>query len=199
MVPWAKVVTNPLGLAGFALFLVFGFLGQVKQNSERRWVSRVAVGLAVVALFSGVGLAYLQVSKSGSPSSVQSVAKADATQQQNGSVNQTGGGAGSNNVQRVQGNVTIIQNQAASMPSAVPTARRAESAPRPWVAVEGLDASTPLTFDPRGSASAQVRFLLRDNGDAPAAEVDVRGSLFAISLLSLSRKEIKDTEVAFCD
>lgn len=108
-------------------------------------------------------------------------------------------GTGGNNVQGVQGNVTIVQNFGASKPAAGPPTSPAGSAPRPWVAIEGLDASKPLTFEPGGSASAQVQFSLRNNGDAPAADVDVRGSLFAISLMGLTREQMKDTEAAYCD
>ena len=50
MAPWTKVVTNPLGLAGFALFLVFGYLAKIKRNDERRWLSPVAFAIAAVAL-----------------------------------------------------------------------------------------------------------------------------------------------------
>jgi hypothetical protein len=60
MVEWTKVVTNPLGLAGFALFLVFGILAKVKRNDERRWLSPAAVGIAAIALIGGLLLAYAQ-------------------------------------------------------------------------------------------------------------------------------------------
>jgi hypothetical protein len=48
---WAKVVTNPFGLAGFALLLVFWLVGKQYPNSAARWVSLV---LAAVALVGGV-------------------------------------------------------------------------------------------------------------------------------------------------
>ena len=41
MSEWIKAVTHPLGLAGFALFLVFGALGKIKSKDERRWLARL--------------------------------------------------------------------------------------------------------------------------------------------------------------
>src|ERR1035438_3523178 len=61
MTPWTKVVTDPLGLTGFALFLVFGYLAKVKRNDERRWLSPVAFAIATVALIGGLVVAYVKV------------------------------------------------------------------------------------------------------------------------------------------
>jgi hypothetical protein len=60
MPDWINVVTHPLGLTGFALFLVFGYLVKVKRDDERRWLSPAAVGLAAVALAGDLILAYVQ-------------------------------------------------------------------------------------------------------------------------------------------
>ena len=60
MQDWAKVVVQPLGLAGFALFLVFGVLARVKRNDQRRWLSSVAVAMAFVALIGGLALSWLK-------------------------------------------------------------------------------------------------------------------------------------------
>jgi hypothetical protein len=68
MSEWTKVVTSPLGLAGFALFLVFGYLAKVKRSDERRWLAPVAVFVAVAALVGGLVLAYVQVPKPVPPS-----------------------------------------------------------------------------------------------------------------------------------
>jgi hypothetical protein len=43
-----------------------------------------------------------------------------------------------------------------------------------------------------------VQFLLRNNGDAPAVDVDVRGKLFAIDFPSSTRQQWKDAETALC-
>jgi hypothetical protein len=55
---FTKVVTQPLGLAGFALFLIFGLVARVKRNDERRWIFPVSLVMAVAALVGGLGLAY---------------------------------------------------------------------------------------------------------------------------------------------
>jgi len=60
---WAKVVTQPLGLAGFALFLIFGYLAKVEKPNILRWLSPVGVVLAAGALVGGLALAYLQSPK----------------------------------------------------------------------------------------------------------------------------------------
>ena len=62
MQDWTKVVTEPLGLAGFALFLVFGVLARVKKQDERRWLGPLASGMAVLALLGGLTLAYVKAS-----------------------------------------------------------------------------------------------------------------------------------------
>ena len=111
MTPWTKVVTEPLGLAGFALFLVFGYLAKVKRNDERRWLSPVAFAIAAVALVGGLGIAYVKVRKPVAPS-IQTGKPAAPTQQQtNQQVQQTSTGEGSPNVQGVQGDVTITVDQ----------------------------------------------------------------------------------------
>src|ERR1019366_4327209 len=106
---WTKVVTQPLGLAGFGLFLFFSFVAGVRRNDERLWLSRAAAILAVLALFGGLFLAYKQISKS-SPSPIQ---ERSAQQQSNGTVQQRSTGPGSPNVQGVQGDVTITVDQSA--------------------------------------------------------------------------------------
>jgi hypothetical protein len=116
MADWTKVVTQPLGLTGFALFLVFGYLARAKSSDERRWLSPVAVAVAVVALGGGLVLAYLQMPKPAPPAAqtvaapAQSVA-APAKQQTNQVVQQSTTGAGSPAVQGVQGDVTITVDQ----------------------------------------------------------------------------------------
>ena len=68
MSEWTKVVTSPLGLAGFALFLVFGYLAKVKKSDERRWLAPIAAFAALSALVGGLALAYFQIPKPVPPS-----------------------------------------------------------------------------------------------------------------------------------
>jgi hypothetical protein len=107
MSDWTKVVTQPLGLAGFALFLVFGYLARVKRHDERRWLSPVAVAVAALALAGGLILAYVQVPRPAAP--VTPITKAPS--QQTNQVQQSTTGAGSPAVQGVQGDVTITVDQ----------------------------------------------------------------------------------------
>ena len=111
MSDWTKVVTHPLGLAGFALFLVFGYLARAKQNAERRWLSPAALALAVIALAGGLLIAYKQIPKP-SPQPIQTIQiQPPAKQQTSGNVQQTSTGEGSPNLQGVQGDVTITVDQ----------------------------------------------------------------------------------------
>ena len=56
---WIDVVTNPLGIAGFALFLVFTFVSRSRRPFERN----VFIGFAAMALLAGLGLAYRNASE----------------------------------------------------------------------------------------------------------------------------------------
>ena len=110
MSEWAKVVTNPLGLTGFALFLVFAYLARAKRIDERRWISPIAVAAAVVALVGGLLLAYVQTSKPATPV-VQAGKPPVSGQQQTNQVQQTTTGQGSPAVQGVQGDLTITVDE----------------------------------------------------------------------------------------
>ena len=68
---WIDVVTNPLGIAGFALFLVFTFVSRSQRPLERN----VFIGFAAVALLAGLGLAYRQASEPPPAESKPTVAK----------------------------------------------------------------------------------------------------------------------------
>ena len=57
---WTKVVTDPLGIAGFALSLVFGVVSRVlskKQKKGAQWLVPAAFVLAVICVFGGLLLA----------------------------------------------------------------------------------------------------------------------------------------------
>lgn len=123
---WTQVLSSPLGLVSYALFLVFGFLAKVKSSSERRWVAPAAMFLACTALLGGLGIAYRQVELlKKSPPPVNAVQPPDAQKKQtNSQVQQTSTGTGSSNVQGVQGDVTISVDQSAGKAELHKSARK---------------------------------------------------------------------------
>ena len=88
-------MTQPLGLAGFALFLLFQLFGRKLKACERRSVFRVMMAMSAICLLGGLGLAYRYEQKQ---------EKIEQVQQQSS-------GAGSPNVQGVQGDVNITIDQ----------------------------------------------------------------------------------------
>lgn len=111
MSEWTKVVIQPLGLAGFALFLVFTYLGRATRDSERRWLSPASFCLALVALVGGLVIAYRQVPKPEPQPAQTTQAPPVVKQQTNSNVTQQSTGPGSPNVQGAQGDVTITVDQ----------------------------------------------------------------------------------------
>lgn len=113
MSEWSRVVTSPLGIAGFALFLVFGYLAKRKRLDERRWITPIAMLLAVAALAGGFVLAYVQTPNPTltSPRNSSLPVTAPSNSQLNKQVQQTSTGQGSPNVQGVQGDVTVTIDQ----------------------------------------------------------------------------------------
>jgi hypothetical protein len=103
---WTKVVTDPLGLVGFALFLVFAYLARVKKSKQHRWIVPSAMIMASVALVGGLTLAYYRVHAAAKPSAQPSPAPVKQR-----SVQQKSSGPGSPNVQGVEGDVTITVDQ----------------------------------------------------------------------------------------
>jgi hypothetical protein len=97
MTSWIKVVTHPLGLAGFALFLVFSFLGRSRQRKKPAWLAPSAFAMAFITLVGGMVLAYLQSSRPPAKSGGLQI----------GTIQQTSGGPSSPNVAGVQGNVSL--------------------------------------------------------------------------------------------
>lgn len=62
-----EMITHPLGLAGFALALVFGVLSTRLRRTAPPWWPTVAILLAAVALIGGLLLAYIEPSVSTTP------------------------------------------------------------------------------------------------------------------------------------
>ncbi len=116
MKDWIKVVTEPLGLAGFALFLVFGLLARVKRADERRWLSPVAAAMAFVVLLGGLGLALVQFQHK---SAAQTPTPLPAQ-----NINASTSGDGSPILQGVSGPVTLTIDQSGSPKSDKPPAKK---------------------------------------------------------------------------
>ena len=107
MTAWTEVVTHPLGLAGFALFLVFAFLAKIKRRDERRWLIPFSLAMAMIALLAGLALAYWQSREPGTPVGVQPSAATPSPIQPQPSIQQETHGDASPAVADVEGNVTI--------------------------------------------------------------------------------------------
>ena len=98
---WINVVTTPLGLAGFALFLVFGLLAKMSHTKGKPWFPVAAVAMAFVALIGGIALSWVQIeddqekstAATSTPATTQSI--------------QITHGDNSPPVQNVEGDVTI--------------------------------------------------------------------------------------------
>jgi hypothetical protein len=59
-VDWTKVVTDPVGLAGFALFLVHALVKTFAPKTRRdknHWLLPAAFALSALCMFAGFGLA----------------------------------------------------------------------------------------------------------------------------------------------
>lgn len=67
---WIDVVTDPLGLVGFALFLVFTFLARHNTRTNDP-VRLIFASLAVVAVIGGLALSWLDHRKEGSGAATQ--------------------------------------------------------------------------------------------------------------------------------
>lgn len=104
MTSWIKVVTHPLGLAGFALFLVFSFLGKSRQRKKPTWIAPSAFAMAFITLVGGMALAYLQSSRPPAMSGGQQI----------GTIEQTTNGGSSPNIAGVQGGDVSVSTTAPS-------------------------------------------------------------------------------------
>lgn len=107
MQSWIKVVMEPLGLAGFALFLVFGFLARTGLVKGQRWLAVSAVSMAIVALIGGLGLSWVKSRPTAAPTQNTTSTLAAPTPP----AIQTTHGAQSPAVQNVQGSVIINMDQ----------------------------------------------------------------------------------------
>lgn len=118
MKEWIKVVTDPMGLAGFALFLVFTVLS--KKGKKPAWLAAGAFAMACVALVGGLTLAYYRVranpSSTTAPSTASQPSPAPGTvnQQAIGEIKQESSGAGAVNAAGVQGGSVTVNNAPAS-------------------------------------------------------------------------------------
>lgn len=98
---WIKVITDPLGLAGFALFLVFGVLAKAGFSKSKKWVAVSAFSMAFVALIGGLFLSW----NKNLPNKIDQ--PANSTKTDKSSARQTTHGSKSPAVQNVEGNVII--------------------------------------------------------------------------------------------
>ncbi|WP_353062249.1 hypothetical protein RBB77_13155 [Tunturibacter psychrotolerans] len=112
---WEKVITDPLGIAGFALSLAFALATRVisqKRKGQNRWLAPAAYALAVICVVGGFSLAWHRDSAKPVPVPVPpaAIAPQPATRPSSitiGDINQSGDG----NVAGVQGDVRINSQQ----------------------------------------------------------------------------------------
>ncbi len=97
---WIKVVTHPLGLAGFALFLAFSITAKKIPARRPAWLTPLFFAMACAALLGGLVLSYRQVNRTVPPPTT-------VNQQRINQINQQSSGNGAVNNAGVQGGVTI--------------------------------------------------------------------------------------------
>jgi hypothetical protein len=86
---------------------VFGYLAKVKQTSERRWMAPLAVSAAILTLTAGLTLSYFRTSTAETAAQTNKKPPPPQINQ----VQQSSTGAGSPNVQGVNGDVVINVDQ----------------------------------------------------------------------------------------
>jgi hypothetical protein len=108
IIPSAKILTDPLGLAGYALFLIFGAITLVlkKRLKKHYWLIPTGAVLGALCIIAGLSLAFFRGSRLPPPpvAPVQSM-HLDSVEQ-----TVTDGSA----VTGVQGSVTIDEKSTAS-------------------------------------------------------------------------------------
>jgi hypothetical protein len=112
-VDWTKVVTDPLGLTGFALALVFGVVTVVARKRGRgtTWIAGAGFALATVCIVGGLIIAYRRLDSAAAPNpqgnapvSTPAPASSQPSMRIDKIEQQVPGGAA---VAGVQGNVTV--------------------------------------------------------------------------------------------
>jgi hypothetical protein len=98
MSDWVKVLTVPLGVVAFVLFLVFRSMGKMKGRQERRWMFTLLMLLSALTFAGCMVLEFLNTRNS--------TTKGPATH-----IQQTSSGPDSPNVNGVTGDVTITNGQ----------------------------------------------------------------------------------------
>jgi hypothetical protein len=93
------VAFEPLGLVGFGLFLVFGYLSKVTRPNERRWLSPVEMAFAGIALVGGLTLEYFHSPNSSPTLTAPASSPPPPTQELTNQVRQSSTEPGSPNVQ----------------------------------------------------------------------------------------------------
>lgn len=99
---WTKIVTNPLGLAGFALFVVLLLVRSKVTRTDKSLFGRALIVMAIIALVGGIGLAYLQRSTP--------AAKPQLQEPSPNVIHQSTKGSRSPAVANVDGDVTITES-----------------------------------------------------------------------------------------
>src|SRR5262249_21941551 len=116
---WISVVTDPLGLAGFALFLVFSVLSLNRLTSDTSWMTSSFMAFAAVRWIRGLGLAYLRSAQSVVPTKETAAPPgapiSNSFSQPPGQIRQETSGAQSPAVSGVGGDVNI-NNQGTAPP-----------------------------------------------------------------------------------
>jgi hypothetical protein len=97
-----KVVTTPLSLVGYSIFLVFGIVKLVARThtKSREWIIKAGFAMAAICVLSGLFLAYREQDK---PSAAQKQSNAPSPTMSIGTIDQEVGNG--NAVAGVQGAV----------------------------------------------------------------------------------------------
>jgi hypothetical protein len=69
---------------------------------------------------------------------------------------------------------------------------------RPWVSIDTIEISEPLSFDSGKGASMRVNYVLRNTGKTPAVHVKWRANLFIVAMRKWLSEEINDAEDNVC-